>query len=48
MDSRRLHFLDLDVALVERELARSRSGLRSGPHAENMLRDLGTVASNPA
>jgi len=45
MDSRRLHFLDLDVALVERELARSRQGIRTGPHAENMLRDLGTVAS---
>jgi pyruvate ferredoxin oxidoreductase alpha subunit len=45
MDSRRLHFLDLDVALVERELARSRQGIRSGPHAENMLRDLGTVGS---
>jgi pyruvate ferredoxin oxidoreductase alpha subunit len=45
MDSRRLHFLDLDVALVERELARSQPGLRSGPHAENMLRDLGTVGS---
>jgi pyruvate ferredoxin oxidoreductase alpha subunit len=45
IDSRALHFLDLDVALVERELARSRSGLRTGPHAENMLRDLGTVGS---
>jgi pyruvate ferredoxin oxidoreductase alpha subunit len=45
LDSRRLHFLDLDVALVERELARSRKGIRSGPHAENMLRDLGTVGS---
>jgi pyruvate ferredoxin oxidoreductase alpha subunit len=30
-----LSFLDLDHALVERELARG-----SGPHAENMLRDL--------
>jgi pyruvate ferredoxin oxidoreductase alpha subunit len=49
IDPRRLHFLDLDVALVERELARSRSGAKSGPHAENMLRDLwgdlGTVGS---
>jgi pyruvate ferredoxin oxidoreductase alpha subunit len=45
IDSRTLHFLDLDVALVERELARSRQGIRSGPHAENMLRDLGTVGS---
>lgn len=47
MEPRRLHFLDLDVDLVERELARSRAGSRSGPHAENMLRDLGTVASRP-
>jgi pyruvate ferredoxin oxidoreductase alpha subunit len=46
-DARRLHFLDLDVDLVARELARSRTGVRSGPHAENMLRDLGTVASRP-
>ena len=45
LDPRRLHFLDLDVALVERELARARQGIRSGPHAENMLRDLGVVAS---
>jgi pyruvate ferredoxin oxidoreductase alpha subunit len=30
-----LSFLDLDLGLVERELARER-----GPHAENMLRDL--------
>jgi pyruvate ferredoxin oxidoreductase alpha subunit len=45
IDPRPLHFLDLDVALVERELARLRSGSPSGPHAENMLRDLGAVAS---
>jgi pyruvate ferredoxin oxidoreductase alpha subunit len=45
IDPRPLHFLDLDVALVERELARLRSGSRSGPHAENMLRDLGVVGS---
>jgi len=45
MESRPLHFLDLDIELVERELARSRPGTRSGPHAENMLRDLGTVGS---
>jgi pyruvate ferredoxin oxidoreductase alpha subunit len=32
-----LSFLDLDTALVERELARA--GHRSGPSAENMLRD---------
>jgi pyruvate ferredoxin oxidoreductase alpha subunit len=45
LDPRTLHFLDLDVALVERELARARQGIRTGPHAENMLRDLGSVAS---
>ncbi len=45
VDPTRLHFLDLDLALVERELARSRHGRRPGPHAEHMLRDLGTVAS---
>jgi pyruvate ferredoxin oxidoreductase alpha subunit len=39
-----LYFLDLDTALVERELARTSTG-RSGPHAENLLRSLGTVAS---
>ncbi len=44
-DPSRLHFLDLDLALVQRELARSRRGGRPGPHAEHMLRDLGTVAS---
>jgi len=33
-------FVDLDRDLVERELARTRARRRSGPHAENMLRDL--------
>ncbi|MDP3890276.1 transketolase C-terminal domain-containing protein, partial [Nocardioides sp.] len=47
LDARRLHFLDLDIGLVEREVARARGGTRPGPHAENMLRDLGTVASGP-
>jgi pyruvate ferredoxin oxidoreductase alpha subunit len=42
-----LTFLDLDAALVERELARSRERRRSGPHAENMLRDIGVVAAGP-
>jgi len=42
-----LTFLDLDRELVERELARTRAKRRSGPHAENMLRDLGTVAAGP-
>jgi pyruvate ferredoxin oxidoreductase alpha subunit len=42
-----LTFLDLDRSLVEGELARMLEGGRSGPHAENMLRDLGTVAAGP-
>ena len=41
----RLTFLDLDTGLVERELRRIRERRRSGPHAENILRDLGVVAS---
>lgn len=45
IDPQRLHFLDLDQALVQRELERFRRGRRPGPHAEHMLRDLGTVAS---
>jgi pyruvate ferredoxin oxidoreductase alpha subunit len=43
----RLTFLDLDWALVQRELARSEQQRRSGPHAENILRDLGVVAARP-
>jgi pyruvate ferredoxin oxidoreductase alpha subunit len=35
----RLHFLDLDWAVVQRELERMALP-RSGPHAENILRDL--------
>jgi len=42
-----LNFLDLDVELAKRELDRMREGGRSGPHAENMLRDLGVVAAQP-
>ncbi len=45
LDPRRLHFLDLDFALVQRELERSRHCRRPGPHAEHMLRDVGAVAS---
>jgi pyruvate ferredoxin oxidoreductase alpha subunit len=45
LEPQRLHFLDLDFALVQRELERSRQGKRPGPHAEHMLRDIGTVAS---
>ena len=41
----RLVFLDLDHSLVERELRRQREERRSGPHAENMLRDVGIVAA---
>lgn len=46
----RLHeltFLDLEVGLVERELQRTRDNRRSGPHAENMIRDVGAVAAGP-
>jgi pyruvate ferredoxin oxidoreductase alpha subunit len=38
-------FLDMDWGLVERELARGAGGGRPGPHAENMLRDIGIVAA---
>ncbi|MBX3606207.1 MAG: pyruvate ferredoxin oxidoreductase [Piscinibacter sp.] len=40
-----LTFLDMDWAVVARQLDRERSGQRSGPAAEAMLRDVGTVAS---
>jgi len=40
-----LTFVDLDRPLVERELQRMVRDRRSGPHAENMLRDLGSVAA---
>lgn len=46
MDSSELHFLDLDVGLVERELARARVG-GSGPHAEHLLRALAAVGPTP-
>ncbi|HMD56784.1 MAG TPA: hypothetical protein VKG82_04870 [Solirubrobacteraceae bacterium] len=42
-----LHFMDLNSEVVQRELARSRGGGRPGPHAENILRDLGLVAAGP-
>jgi pyruvate ferredoxin oxidoreductase alpha subunit len=45
IDPQRLHFLDLDTAVVERELTRARGGGRVGPHAQNVLRDLGVVAA---
>jgi pyruvate ferredoxin oxidoreductase alpha subunit len=40
-----LTFLDLNRELVERELRRTRQTRRSGPAAENLLRDLGAAAS---
>lgn len=39
-----VHFVDLDRSLVEREIQRMLRARGSGPHAENMLRDLGVVA----
>ena len=42
-----MHFLDLDFALVERELERLRGGGRIGPHAESILREVGVVAARP-
>lgn len=43
----RLEFLDLDHELVARELARQQVPGRSGPAAENMLKDLGAVRATP-
>ena len=40
-----LTFLDLDWDAVNRELERERATRRSGPIAENLLRDLGVVAA---
>ena len=40
-----LTFLDMKWDIVERELARAQSGERPGPHAENILRDIGVVAA---
>ena len=45
--SSRLEFLDMDWELLEAELRRTREGRRTGPHAENILRDVGVVAANP-
>jgi len=42
-----LSFMDLDIERVERELARAKATDRPGPHAENMLRELGIVAGGP-
>jgi pyruvate ferredoxin oxidoreductase alpha subunit len=42
-----LTFLDLDRDLVERELARVHAHPRSGPAAENILRDIGVIGAGP-
>ena len=39
------HFLDLNTEIIERELERERSHRRSGPIAENIVRDLGTTSA---
>jgi pyruvate ferredoxin oxidoreductase alpha subunit len=40
-----VHFLDLDWNIVNKELERERQKRRSGPIAENILRDVGMVAA---
>jgi pyruvate ferredoxin oxidoreductase alpha subunit len=40
-----LTFLDMKWDVVQRELERQRAGHRPGPHAENILRDIGIVAA---
>ena len=47
LDPHLLHFLDLKSDVVERELERTRGGGRVGPHAENIVRELGIVAARP-
>jgi pyruvate ferredoxin oxidoreductase alpha subunit len=42
-----LSFLDMDWDVVNRELERMKSSRASGPHAENILRDVGPVAAGP-
>jgi pyruvate ferredoxin oxidoreductase alpha subunit len=42
-----LSFLDMDWGRVEAELRRMGESGRSGPHAENILRDVGIVAARP-
>jgi pyruvate ferredoxin oxidoreductase alpha subunit len=42
-----LTFLDMDWDVVHRELERMESSRTSGPHAENILRDVGPVAAGP-
>jgi pyruvate ferredoxin oxidoreductase alpha subunit len=45
IEPHRLTFLDLNHDLLDRELGRIGERRRSGPHAENILRDLGVVAA---
>jgi pyruvate ferredoxin oxidoreductase alpha subunit len=40
-----LTFMDLDWRIVNRQLEREAATRRSGPVAENLLRDVGSVAS---
>ena len=40
-----LSFLDLDFGIVQRQLAREAATRRSGPIAENLLRDVGAIAA---
>jgi pyruvate ferredoxin oxidoreductase alpha subunit len=47
LDPQRLTFLDMDWELVARELERSGDGGQVGPHAENILKDIGIVAARP-
>ena len=42
-----LTFLDMDWGVVNRELARMDASRTSGPHAENILLDVGPVAAGP-
>ncbi len=42
-----LTFLDMDWDLVGRELRRMGASRASGPHAENILRDVGPIAAGP-
>ncbi len=41
------HFLDLNWTVIDHELARAKEKRRSGPIAENVLRDLGLVGGKP-
>jgi pyruvate ferredoxin oxidoreductase alpha subunit len=45
LDPGTLHFLDLDRDLVARELERLRGDEPHGPHAQNILREIGVVAA---